>query len=351
MTLMTGSHQALIRMTFSAVDHAIDELRWVLPAELLAWIDLDTLELCADRCMPGPLCRPVHTELLFSAAMHGHTGYIPMLFVGESRADPFLAVDVWHHAGILWRRFVRHHAGADRLPLVIPVVVHHGPEPLAGPVSMDALVDAPPAMCRALGRCMPGFGFFLDDLAREPDDVLRKRPMAALPRLTLWALRSAGHGRDLARRMQGWADELLAVVCAPHGVSCLATVLRYILERDPVEPGAIEALTAEVGHHAREAYMIAAEALQERAREQGRQEGRIEGRIEGRLLGRIETLRSLLEMLLGKRFGPLLPEVSGRIGQASGQELEAWIERLLDAGSLPDVFMEERAPDRLAQHG
>lgn len=66
------------------------------------------------------------------------------------------------------------------------------------------------------------------------------------------------------------------------------------------------------------------------ARKAGRREGRQEGRKEGEAL--------LLQRLLGKRFGPLPSAIVERIASASAAQIETWGERVLDAGSLDEVF-------------
>ena len=47
----------------------------------------------------------------------------------------------------------------------------------------------------------------------------------------------------------------------------------------------------------------------------------------------------LLKKLLNRRFGELPAWVEGRLADASRQELEYWVERVLDAQRLEDVFM------------
>ena len=45
-----------------------------------------------------------------------------------------------------------------------------------------------------------------------------------------------------------------------------------------------------------------------------------------------------LQKLLTKRFGTLPPEVVGQISVASVQQIDTWIDRVLDAESLDAVF-------------
>jgi hypothetical protein len=66
----------------------------------------------------------------------------------------------------------------------------------------------------------------------------------------------------------------------------------------------------------------------------GRQKGRQEGRQEGMLLGQA----GLLEKVLRKRFGRLDRATLARLKQASGEDLQRWALRAIDASDLTEVF-------------
>jgi predicted transposase YdaD len=68
------------------------------------------------------------------------------------------------------------------------------------------------------------------------------------------------------------------------------------------------------------------------------QEGREEGLQEGREEGREEQSRQLLRRLLERRFGPLSPEVTGKLRSAQPDLLEQWILRSVDCKTLSEVF-------------
>lgn len=65
---------------------------------------------------------------------------------------------------------------------------------------------------------------------------------------------------------------------------------------------------------------------------------RSEGHAIGRAEGRIEGMAEMLLQQVGRRFGPLPPTVAARIHGAGLPDLHAWIDRLLDAGTLDDIF-------------
>ena len=76
----------------------------------------------------------------------------------------------------------------------------------------------------------------------------------------------------------------------------------------------------------------------QRAREEGVQRGMEQGMQRGMEQGRVEGERAVLERLLRRRFGRLPPATARRLDRASPEDLEAWAENVLDAGTLDEVF-------------
>ncbi|MDX1588439.1 MAG: DUF4351 domain-containing protein [Oleiphilaceae bacterium] len=78
--------------------------------------------------------------------------------------------------------------------------------------------------------------------------------------------------------------------------------------------------------------------LRERLLAEGEQRGEQKGEKRGEKRGEQKGVRKTLIKLLTRRFGPLDNDTSERIQQASPEEVELWLERILDARSLEDVF-------------
>ena len=70
----------------------------------------------------------------------------------------------------------------------------------------------------------------------------------------------------------------------------------------------------------------------------GLAEGKATGLAEGEARGRAASLARLLQ----RRFGPLPPAVQARIAAASPDELDNWLDQVLDGPSLEAIF--EDAP-------
>ncbi|WP_459827960.1 DUF4351 domain-containing protein, partial [Hydrogenophilus islandicus] len=70
-------------------------------------------------------------------------------------------------------------------------------------------------------------------------------------------------------------------------------------------------------------------------------EGIEQGIQQGELLWKRVQTASNLRRLLSKRFGPIPTEIELRISAASLEELESWLDRILDAPTLDAVFEEQ----------
>ncbi|MBK8259665.1 MAG: DUF4351 domain-containing protein [Polyangiaceae bacterium] len=68
--------------------------------------------------------------------------------------------------------------------------------------------------------------------------------------------------------------------------------------------------------------------------EKGRKEGIKLGREEGLAQGRRTTLLHLIR----RKFGSVPPQLATRVEQASSAELETWLDRILTANTLSEIF-------------
>src|SRR5690606_1512285 len=100
------------------------------------------------------------------------------------------------------------------LPIVIPLVLHHGPAGWTAARHSHQLVPGL-ALLPELARFVPSFELLVDDLAKLENETLLHRPLAPLPRVALWLLRDARDPRVLLRGLATFADALDAVARGP----------------------------------------------------------------------------------------------------------------------------------------
>jgi hypothetical protein len=230
----------------------------------------------------------------------------------------------------IWDDHQRAHPRARQVPLIVPIVLHHGADAWDAPTSMDEVYDCPPEDLAAFAPHVPRFSFVLEDLARTREAELRQRVTLAVPQAVLWAFRHARHEPDIVAAMRRDIRELLvAMQSVPTGLHALALLMSYIMEVTGTPTEEIgEFLELEVSPMAYEEFVSTAERLRREVREQGRKEGLEEGR------------RDLLCKQLTLRFGKLSASARKRIERADSEALERWAERVLTATSLAEVFAE-----------
>jgi uncharacterized protein DUF4351 len=120
---------------------------------------------------------------------------------------------------------------------------------------------------------------------------------------------------------------VLAAVDDLLGSGFLISAFIYInWAYDAVDRQAIEGALARAPNEQREAVMS--------VMAQEREQGRVEGRAEGKAEGKAETLLRLLE----RRFHGIPEPYQAQVLAADVEQLDTWIDAVLDAESIEAVF-------------
>ncbi len=323
-------HDALFKQTFSQVEHAEGELRTVLPHAIVEQLDFSTLTVRQGSFVDETLV-DVHTDLLFSVELAGRSALLYLLLEHQSTVDPLMPFRVLRYMVRIWEGWLVEHDGAQTLPVVVPIVLHHSEKGWTAKVEIAEIFDLEPEVRDQLGAHVPRLSFILDDLSAQSDEELQSRAMTALARSALWVLRDGRKPGEIFRGFERWSAVMREAMLAPNGVEALAVVLRYISEVSDIRADELQrTVVAVLGEEVKEAMATTADML--------REEGRIEGRIEGERQGRIEGERRVLLRLLSARFGTPPGSALERINAAGFDDLERWAERVLTATTLDDVF-------------
>ena len=315
-------HDALFKHTFSQPQHAIELFRSLLPPAVLPHIDFDTLQMEPASFIDDEL-RARFSDLLFGVHLAGQAAYLYLLFEHQSKPERLMCRRLLRYVLDTWDHHLKHHPGARHLPVVIPIVLHHGENGWTEPVSLRQLYDAPADVLDALRPFLPELTFLLDDLAPQDDAALRARALSIVPMLTLWAFSHVHHERDVLPDLRRALDLLATMADAPSGLAALAVLVRYILEVSGTPAHDIKAILKQLERpEVSETVMTAAEQL----------------RDEGRKEGEEQTQRANLLLLLNQRFGPLSELILARIRRADLAQLDRWFKCGNTAQSLDAVF-------------
>jgi hypothetical protein len=312
-------HDALVRWTFSQRWHAVGLLRVALPSALTRAVDWRTLRLRKETSVSGKL-RKRHSDLVFSALAEGRALLLYVVLEHQSTVVRLMPFRMLLYGTRLWEQFVRDHPRARKLPVVLPVLLHHSRTGWTAATAFEDLIEAEGAVRKAVERYLPRFEMRVLDVSGGPPAA---GALTALGRVVLWALSVAGDDERLEREFGKMREPLGAVLAAPDGEAALDVLMRYLaathrkMSREKVG----ELLEAALGPKGPKMTMTWIDELEEK----NRREGKLEG------------ARGMLLQQIAARFGAVPTRVEARIRRADEAALRRWSIRVLTATTAAEV--------------
>jgi putative YhgA-like transposase len=324
-------HDPVYKAIFSQRTMVEDLLRGFLHGAWTERLDLSTLERVSNSFVSADL-RERHSDLIWRLRLRGDEDrwiYLYLLLEFQSTSDSFMAVRLLTYVGLLLEDIIRKESlkPGDRLPAVLPLVLHNGKSRWRAPLRLETHFAPVP---KDLRRYLPRLTYLLLDQRRLDLDrpELEHNPTAAFFRIEV--NESVEALPDLRQRLRNsippGETELLRILGA-----WFADVVRR------TDPGGI----IQVGANLEEVPMGLEENMirwREEAIREGLREGRQEGRREGRREGQIQARREMLLELMAQRFGRLPARVRRQIEEISSlQELRKLGRKVLRAKTLQDM--------------
>jgi predicted transposase YdaD len=286
---MPGPHDLFARYTFSHPERAAAELRAVLPAELAAQVDWSSLHRESGSVV-DPELRERQSDLLFSARLlGGQPLLLYFLLEHQSSVERWMALRMLRYVVRQLEHWRHQHPDEPALPVMIPMVMFHGPESgWTAPRKVEELFSLPAGDTERWRTWVPRFEYLVDDLTMAREEALRARPGPPLVPLALLLLRS-GRSEKLAVLLKGWSPLLAEVAASSEGQEQLLAVVHYLLKvgAEAAREALWQVLDSVVGEQRAEELM---ETMAEALIKQGHQRGRAEGLTEGQARGRAEGL-------------------------------------------------------------
>ncbi|MBK8252361.1 MAG: Rpn family recombination-promoting nuclease/putative transposase [Polyangiaceae bacterium] len=307
---------------FSHPEHARDELKFILPKEIASQLDWSTLKLVPGTFVDDAL-QANYSDLLYSVKLQEKECFIYLLWEHQSSPDRFLIFRELKYVVRFLDEWLTDHPDATHLPIVIPMVLAHGSRAWSCPLSFEELINIPEELKPSVLKYVPCFQVLIDDLYRETDDGLRARTLSTLAAVALWCLKNAFNTPELLKTVVHWRMLLRALHNSNGGADWLQRVFLYItaVHDDPTEtvlPTIAKSLEVEENQEMA--------TIQDRWIEKGVKKGLEQGQ------------RATLHQLLRRKFGNEAEDVKGRVENATPTEVTTWLDRLLFATTLEEVF-------------
>ena len=239
-----------------------------------------------------------------------------------------MAVRIMTYVGRLYQDLIKRRevVAPDRLPPVFPAVIYNGRTSWRSGRDMVELIAPPPA---GLQRYLPRHRFFLLDEGRE--EALETDNTVS----DIIALETGPSPEALAAVVSRLTERLQAPENRELRRALTVWIHRVVLQR--LVPGA----TIPPVNELKEIESMLAERVGEWTKtwkEQGIKEGRRLGLEEGLEQGLKQGELIALERQLTRRFGPIPEAIQQRLRSATTEQLESWLDRILEANNIEDVF-------------
>jgi len=311
-------HDPGYKLLFSHSSMVEALLRGFLPEDWTDRLNFSTLEKVSSSFVSADL-RERHSDVIWRLRLRGDGDrwlYLYLLLEFQSTSDFFMGVRLLTYTGLLLEDIIRREKlkPGDRLPAVLPLVLHNGKGRWRAPLRLETLFAAVP---KPLKRYLPRLTYLLLDERRLDLDrtELEGNEAAALFRVET---------NETAEALPDLYQDLNAVL-PPEDSELRRAVHRWFLAvAHRAFPGAI----IPEGVNLAEASMLEETLI--KWRDEGIQDARREGQLEAR--------RDMLLELLTQRFGRLPAKVRRQVEEISSiQELRKLGRKILRAKSLGEM--------------
>ena len=313
-------HDRLFRLIFGDPEQAAELLRLALPTEVMDLLDADSL-----RRVPGSFVdedlRRHHTDLLFSARIDSAPALVYLLFEHKSGEELWAPLQMLGYVVRVLEDHLRKRAEPRRLPLVIPILFHHGPRPWRAPRKLSELYELEHLLqpqADQLRQYLPELALQIHELGAD-EQQFTDHALSVVAELSIRVLRRA-RSLDLSeteRLLRSWRATIPRLLAHRRGSEALAALYSYLLNVVPCEHH-------ELNEAARRVFTAQIRNIMKTPAEQIRHRAHLE----------------LLVRMLESRFGPLDDAAQRRLQEISPEQLTAIADRALTAQTLAEALGE-----------
>ncbi|MDL1968890.1 MAG: Rpn family recombination-promoting nuclease/putative transposase [Deltaproteobacteria bacterium] len=180
MSDITNPHDRFFKEVLSRKEVAKDFILHYLPADIVALLDVDSLEIRKDSFVDKELLERF-SDLLYAVNLKDKgSAYVYMLFEHKSFSDPLISLQLLRYMARIWVQALKE-GKARPLPPIIPLVIYHGKVKWKIGLEFCNLFDLP----EGFENFVPNFQYMLCDLSSYSDEEIKGAVMLRLPCFSL----------------------------------------------------------------------------------------------------------------------------------------------------------------------
>lgn len=194
--LVQNPHDKFFKETLGNVTIAKDFLTQYLPDNIMKIINVNTLEPQKDSYINKSL-EESFSDLLFKVDINKKEGYLYFLFEHKSYGDKGIAFQLLKYMVEIWEaKSNKEHA--KELPIIIPLVIHHGRSNWRTPSSLGTMLNGDKILPEELKIYVPNFEYLIYDLSTYANEEIKGKVQT---KILLTLLRDI-HTKDRAELLQ-----------------------------------------------------------------------------------------------------------------------------------------------------
>lgn len=331
-------HDKFFKETLGNVSTAKDFLMHYLPESIMNVIDVNTLDPQKDSFINEEL-EENFSDLLFKVDIANKEGYLYFLFEHKSYSDKGIAFQLLKYMIEIWEAKMNKEEKKE-LPIIIPLVIHHGRSKWRIPSNLGAMLDGYEKLPKELKMYVPNFNYLIYDLTIYSEEEIKGKAQTRIL-LTLFRDIFTKDKNKLLESVYRSIHYLNELEDKQTGMEYFETMMRYIfsaakdLTKKDVEK--IIERFEKTYPEGSEIAMTLADMWREEGVQQGMQQGMEQGIQKGLEIGETQALTKTATRLLTKKFYSVPEEIKERISKLDTIALELLIDDILDAETVEDI--------------
>jgi predicted transposase/invertase (TIGR01784 family) len=175
-------HDEAVKEYFSDIETAKSFFTEYLPAEIVKNLDFKTLRICKDSFLNKKLAK-YFSDILYQANLKNIDIdiFIYLLIDHKSREETFMSFQFLKYMVRIWELYLKQNKKAEKLPVIIPMVIYHGPKKWEVDKRFNSFFNAP----GYLEEYIPDFNYRLYDISHIPDEEIKGGVLLRILLMTL----------------------------------------------------------------------------------------------------------------------------------------------------------------------
>jgi hypothetical protein len=288
-----NAHDALFKETFTDLHLAASLWQEQLPAELVQALDWNTLQLAPTELLNEEL-QESELDLLYHVRFRKELNlqeepvFLYLLYEQQSTNQRWMNVRLLKYQLKRWELYLKEFPKAEKLPLMLCLVLHHGPRRWTGEVRLLHSYQLPSWLEPALQPYLVDFTYLLDNLSAQSPETILKRTLPDFIKLVLLCLKYVRYADTLPEAIEHWKHVFQALVKTPYRAK-LVTILHYLHYGRKETTEEVHAVVTSLLKAPKDIIMTSAEQLIQRGRDEAKaaaeqliQQGKLEGELKGK---------------------------------------------------------------------